>query len=249
MSDSPDDQDDDGQGEAPEEDVSDQEDEGQTQESEPQHGQPREGQPQPGQPSGDQTRGGQPQARQTQGGQPQAGQTGYQPPQGQPPQQGYQTGPTVGEIFERRETMSEIKLGLVIFAAVTLGLGISGFGLSLAAGSAGTGFFGGAGGFIIIGALVLSPLIAAVLGIRFAGELVDQPDNLILASAAVVGSVGTLVAWFVGIIFFLLSSSAGGGGGFVGELFLPVIVEAIGVGITGALAAWAVLKFTAAPRR
>lgn len=249
MSDSPDDREGDGHDEPPEEDVTDHDDEGQPQEGEPQQEQPHKGHPQPGQPASDHTRGGQPQARQTQGGQPQAGQPGYQAPQGQPPQQSYQPGPTVGEIFERRETMSEIKLGLVVFAAVTLGLGISGFGLSLAAGTAGTGFFGGAGGFIIIGALVLSPLIAATLGLRSARELANQPDNLVLASAAVVGSVGTLVAWFVGIIFFLLSSSGGGGGGLVGELFLPVIVEAIGVGITGALAAWAVLNFTGTPRR
>lgn len=213
----------------------------------PQGGQPQGGQPQGGHSQGGQPRGGQPQGGQPQGGQPQGNhQQGGQPPQGQYPQQAYQTGPGMGEIFNRPETKSEMKIGIIIYAAISVGLGITGFGLSLAGGSgpgAGLGF-GGAGVLILIGALLLSPLIAAVLGLRVADGLDEQPEKFIYGTVAVIGFVGTLVSFVIGIVFFVISSSGPGGAStnIIGNLILPLIFAAIGVAIAGVIAAWTELN-------
>lgn len=223
---------------------------GQPRGGQPQGGQPQGGQPQGSQPQGGQPQGGQPPSGQPQGGQPQGGQPQgqYQQPQGPPPGQAYQTGPGVGDIFNRPTTMNEIKLGIVVFAAVSLGLGLSGFGLSLASNPGGGVSPFGASVLILLGAIVLSPLLASILALRIADQLDDEPQNMVLSTAATVGFGGTIVAWFIAIIFVLLSTSGPGGVDFV-QLLLGMILEGIGVAVAGVVAAWATLNFrTPAPR-
>lgn len=79
------------------------------------------GQPEGGQPQGVQQQNGQPQGGH---GQPQGRQA---PPQGGQPQgqpAPAQTGPSVGDIFSRPDTMTEIKVGIAVFAMIGAGLGI-----------------------------------------------------------------------------------------------------------------------------
>lgn len=150
----------------------------------------------------------------------------------------------MGEIFNRPETKSEMKIGIIIYAAISVGLGITGFGLSLAGGGGAAGTFGGAGLVILLGALLLSPLIAAVLGLRVADGLDEQPDNFIYGTVAVIGFVGTIVSFVIGIVFFVISSSGPGGAStnVIGNLILPLLLAAIGVAIAGVITAWAELN-------
>jgi hypothetical protein len=144
--------------------------------------------------------------------------------------------------------MNEIKLGVVVFAAVSLGLGITGFGFSLASGAGGRVSPFGASVLILLGAIVLSPLLASILALRIADQLDDEPQNMILATAATVGFAGTVLAWFIAFIFVVLSTSGPGGIDFA-QVLLGMIFEGIGVAIAGVVAAWAALNFrTPAPR-
>lgn len=189
-----------------------------------------------GQPGGSQPQGG--------AGQPQGG--------GQPPRQ-YDTGPGIGDIFNRVETKNEMKIGTVLYAMVAIGLGVTALGSSIISG--GTGGVGGlaVSGVAAIGlALLLGPIIALVVGIRQADQLEDQPDNLLYANAALTAFVGTIVVYVIGLIIMLVTATSPTSpnlGQVISNTIGPIIVAGIGSGVTAAGAAWAVTSIEPGPSR
>lgn len=206
--------------------------------SEPPQQEEGAGQSQPqGQPPG---AGGQPEG--SAGGQPQS------QPQGQPapqqPQGGYQqggarqpvqTGPGVGDIFNRLDTKNEMKVGIAAFTIIGVGAGLVTI-LSGLTSEGGLGF--GFGVLIAVGSLAVTPALGGLFGLRQSDTLDDVPDTLAYATAAVTGAVGTVLLGIIVVIASAIAAGGGGGGGGAGQLFLALIFAAIGSAVAGAGTAW-----------
>ncbi len=197
---------------------------------------------------------GQPQGQPHQGGaaSPPGGTAGGQPqgqPQGQPPaqqpqgsyQQGgarqpVQTGPSVGDIFSRLETLNEMKVGIAAFTLIGVGAGL----VTILSGlSAGGGSVFGFGVLIAIGSLAVTPALGGLFGLRQSDNLEDTPDTLTYATAAVTGAAGTVLLGIIVVIAAVIAAPVGGGGGGgAGQLFLALIFAAIGAAVAGAGTAW-----------
>lgn len=208
------------------------------------------GQPQSGQPQGGQ--GGQPQGGQPQGGQPPQGQAqGGAQPQGQVPQGGPQgqpgqgqqrapvnTGPSVGDIFSRKDTLDQIKLGVVMYAIVGFGLGLPMFALGSSF-TSGSGLSSAIGAVAILGTigapLAASGVLALLIGRNIGDELDDVMDNLVFATAGVTTAAGTIATYFIAIIMLGL----GTGNISFNNLILPIILGAIGSAIIAVGSIWA----------
>lgn len=163
--------------------------------------------------------------------------------QGTAPQGGYQTGPNLSDVLNVPATVTEIKIGLVVYAAIAIGLGIGAFGLMTVGGTS-TGF--NATALFVVFVTLLSPFflgaaIAGVLGLRHARVLADQPQNLLLGTAAVTGFAGTIVMFVVGFVFSVLAAggSGSGGGGQIADFVLPLLIVCIGAALAGTACAWA----------
>lgn len=207
--------------------------------------QPAGGQPQGGQPQGQQG-GGQPQGGQPQGGQPQGGQPQGQPQGGQP-QGGYQqggaaapTGPSVGDIFSRQDTMAEIKQGVVWFALVGAGVGVAVFLNGILADTTDPGYFVAL--MVYLGSFAFPPLIGLLVASRQSDTLTAPPENLRYATAGATGAAGGIVFILITTILAVIgldSGSGGGSGNFFsapgfGDIILPMILIAIGAAVTAA---------------
>lgn len=205
-----------------------------TQGEQPEDGQPPGGQAPRGQATGGQ--GAQPQ------GQPPAGQApqGGAQPQGQPPQANYQTGPSITDIFNRPTTMGEMKTGVAIFAIIGFGLGL---GVMLTGSLSTTGQVFAA--LALLGSFSLAAPIAGLLALRQADALEDQPDNFKYATAAVTGFAGSLVMYIIVFVFALIGlpssngSTISGAAPELGDVFVPIIVIALGAAVTAAGVLWA----------
>jgi hypothetical protein len=194
-------------------------------------GQPPQGQPQSGQPAQGQAPQGQP----AQGGaQPQG-----QAPQGQAQRAPVDTGPSVGDIFSRNDTLDQIKLGVVMYAIVGFGLGLGLFGIGNAfSGGSGTAaaFASGLAIFGSIGApLAIGPLLAYFIGGEIGNELADVEDNLVFATAGVTALGGSIVAFFLSWIMLGL----GAGSVSFNNIILPIILSGIGAAIVAVGRIWA----------
>lgn len=189
---------------------------------------PRTEQPQADQPPSERPQSGQPQGGQPQGGQPQGG---YQQP--------VQTGPSVGDIFSRRDTMDRMKAGIVFLAVLGIGLLIGGTLGSLVSYSYAT--------TVVQGALILGPAAAALFAFRDADQLDDVPTTLVYATTAVTGAVGTLVLVFFGLFGGILASNLASGSEFInfqaGDYLLAGVLVAIGAAVTAVLVVWAKRNF------
>jgi len=193
-------------------------------------GQPAQGQPQAGAPQG------QPQGQRPQGQAPQG-----QAPQGQAQRAPVNTGPSIGDIFSRKDTLDQIKLGVVMYAIVGFGLGLPMFGLGSAftSGSGGSVAASLGAGFAILGTigapLAVSAVLALLIGRSIGDELDDVMDNLVFATAGVTTAAGTIVAYFIAIIMLGL----GTGNISFNNLILPIILGAIGSAVIAAGRIWA----------
>lgn len=207
------------------------------------------GQAQGGQPQGGQAGSGQA-GGQAGGGQAQGGQHGHaqgQPQGGYQGQQQVQTGPSVGDIFSRPDTMSQIKLGVVLFALVGVGAGLALFGVGNSfapSGGGGGGFAGALAGAVLGPAMLVVPIafsvvVAVFLGFRQEEALEDTPDNLVYATAAVTSAIGALVAF---LISWILGGLGVGNVSFNG-VFVPMLMTAIGAAVVAAGIIWTVRSF------
>jgi hypothetical protein len=118
--------------------------------------------------------------------------------------------------------MSEIKVGVVTFAAIGAGVGVA---------SLLTGLLMGMGGLFVVGILVLASLgvapgLAAILALRQVDRLDETEDRFLFANAAVTGLVGTLVLGVIAGLFGTIASSlvspGGAGGASTGGGMTPV---------------------------
>ncbi len=196
--------------------------------------------------SGDGSQGEQPEGGQPPGGQSPQGQAtggqGTQPPGGaqpqrQPPQGNYQTGPSIGDIFSRADTLDQIKLGVVLYAIAGFGIGLGMFGLGSAftSGSV-TSITGAMAIFGTIGApMAISAVLALLVGRAVNEELTDIPENLVFATAAVTTAIGTIVTYFLAIVLLGL----GTGSINFDNLVLPIILAAIGSAVIAVGTIWA----------
>lgn len=193
--------------------------------------------------------------RQSTGNRPQGGQgpppqQGGSQPQGEAagaPRGGYQRGPSLGDIFSMPDTKAEMKLGVVLYAAVGVGVAVAGILAPLVQGAAGSFV----GGIVLLGSLALGPGIGGLLAIRQEEDLDDVANKLVSANAAVTAAIGTLVLGIIGGLGVTIGSNLAGpslGGGTGGgmsvgglaQVFIPLIVVAIGAAVTGALMVWAI---------
>ena len=222
--------------------------------------QPQGGQPQSGQSAGGQSPGGQPTGGQPQGGQAPQGQAAGGPPQGQPPQgqapqggtqpqgqapQGQtqrapvNTGPSVGDIFSRKDTLDQIKLGVVLYAIVGFGMGLGLFGLGTAFSnpSSLSGAFQAAGiiagGFAI--PIAVSAVMGALIGRQQSEELSDVEETLVFATAGVTSAVGALVVYILSILLLGLGS----GNISFNNMIIPMITTALGAAVISVATVWA----------
>jgi hypothetical protein len=177
-----------------------------------------------------------PQAGETQGGQrrevsaddPQGGNRNRGDQRRQ--QQQTQTGPSIGDIFNRGDTMREIKAGVVLHAVLGVGIGLGMLGVT-------NSVSGGAGGFagaVSLLSLVAIPIVVGVVGavvasLRQNEELGDVANNLVYGTSAVTGFVGTIVTF---IIAWILAGVSFDG------VFGPMILGALGAAIAGAGTVW-----------
>lgn len=192
-------------------------------------GQPAQGQPQAGAPQG------QPQGQRPQGQAPQG-----QAPQGQAQRAPVNTGPSIGDIFSRKDTLDQIKLGVVMYAIVGFGLGLGLFGIGSAyssiAGGSFTGQFAQAVAASTLGApFVLSAVLGFILSEQISDELEDVATNLVLATTGVTALAGTLVV----VILDIIMIGIGTGSISFNNLILPMVLAAIGSAIIAAGRIWA----------
>lgn len=208
---------------------------------------------QPGtQGEGNQPRGGQPgQGGEPAGAPPAGGQPGSGGPQGQyqggePPQGGYDTGPGVGDILSIPETKNELKVGLALNVLLSIGFALAAVGASTL--PFGGGFGVGSTAVGMTGAMAIAPLVGVILGMRQVDELADQPDNILMGTAAATGFAGGLVLMFLSFVFSYLIA-----GGPLGSVLLDVLImqifAAIGVAIVAAGTVWIVQNFVPGPAR
>jgi hypothetical protein len=164
---------------------------------------------------------------------------------GHPPRQAYDTGPGVGDIFSRPDTKEALKLGVVLYAAVGVGVAVAGI-LAPLVGGAGGSFVGG---IVLLGSLALGPGIGGLLAIRQDENLDDIATTLVYANAATTAAIGTFVLGVIGGLGVTIGSNLAGpslGGGTGGgmsvgglaQVFVHLIVVAIGAAVTGALLVW-----------
>lgn len=150
-------------------------------------------------------------------------------------QQTVQTGPSIGDIFNRQDTMREIKGGVVLFAVLGVGIGLGMFGIT-------NSVSGGAGGFagaLSLFSLVAIPIVVGVVGalvvsLRQNEELGGVANNLVYGTVGVTAFVGTVVTF---VIAWILAGVGGGGVSFDG-VFGPMILGALGAAVTGAGTVW-----------
>lgn len=155
-------------------------------------------------------------------------------------QQAYRTGPGIGDIFSIPETVNEMKVGLALNVLVAIGIAFVSLGVSTASMGA-LGGFGGSGGASALATmipLVLAPLVGAVLGLRQADVLDDQPGNVLYANAIVTTVVGTFLLMLIAMILGLVIAGAGNLGQAISNAILPFVIAAIGAGIVAAGAVW-----------
>lgn len=212
----------------------------------PEGGQPQGGQPQGGQPQGGQG-GGQPSQGQPQGQAPQGGaQPQGQAPQGQPQGQAQRapvnTGPSVGDILNRRDTKGEIKIGVAIFALVGAGVGLAIFLNAIIADTTDPGYTIAVFGYLA--SFALPPLVSAIVAFRQQEQLADIDQTLRLATAGATGAAGGLVMILVTTILSIISLDTGQGGQLLGipefgDVILPAILIAIASGVAAAGIVWA----------
>ena len=192
----------------------------------PGQGQPRGGAPQ-GQPQGQPQGGAQPQGQPAQG----------QAPQGQAQRAPVNTGPSVGDIFSRKYTLDQIKLGVVMYAIVGFGIGLGMFGIGNAF-TGSSGLAGIAGGFAVLGTIgapiAVSSALAFIIGRNIGEELEDVMDNLVFATAGVTTAAGTVVTYFLAIIMLGL----GTGNISFNNLILPIVLGALGSAVIAVGAIW-----------
>ncbi len=167
---------------------------------------------------------------------------------GQPPQQTFETGPGLGEIFNRPETTTELKIGVALNVLMGVGIAFVALGLSMQSGGGSIGgFFGGS--LALIGPLVLAPLVGVVIGLRQADVLDDQPDNLLYANAAATTIAGTFLFMLVSMILGLIVVGSGNLGQVVGQAILPFFVAAIGAGVVAGGTCWVDRNMLPSPSR
>lgn len=189
-------------------------------------GQSREPQ---GRPQGGQPQGGQPQ------GQPQSGPGGGQPAPAQ-------AGPGIGDVFNRQDTLSEIKLGVASYAVVGVGLGLGILLTGLLSDTTDPGYFVAL--ITFLGTFALPPLVGVVVALRQADTLTGPPENLRLATAGVTGAAGGFVMLLIVSIFAAIGLDTGSGGASlgsapgIGDIFLPAIFISIAAGVTAAGVVW-----------
>jgi hypothetical protein len=227
---------------------------GQSPNNQPQGGQPPNNQPQGGQPPNNQPQGGQPPNNQPQGGQPPNNQPqGGQPPNNQPQggqypggqQQQYrggrgppqQAGTGVGDIFNREDTKNQIIQGIVLFAAIGVGLGLIVILSDALADQRAAGWGSGP---------LLAPIVAVLLAQNHTDTLAEIEDSLAYATTAVTVSAGTIVlSLLTWISAEIVSDSEGFSNEFVdvsvstvpdlGDALLVWVATAIGVAVIGLL--------------
>lgn len=157
--------------------------------------------------------------------------------QGQPqevPQQEQegQTGPGMGDIFNREDTKRELKAGVALFAITGLGIGLGLFLIDIL--DEDVLVFGVSGGIMVNAPLMLGPVLAGLVAIRSDEELVELPDNLVFGTVGISALVGTLV---MGILVWLFIEIAFDGTPDLGDVFMGWL----GAGIAAAIAGVALL--------
>lgn len=156
---------------------------------------------------------------------------------GQTPRETFETGPGLGEIFNRPEMINELQIGVALNGLMGVGIAFVALGLSMQSGGGSIGgFFGGS--LALIGPLVLAPLVGVVIGLRQADVLDDQPDNLLYANAAATAIAGTFLFMLVSTILGLIVVGSGNLGQAIGQAVLPFIVAAIGAGVVAGGTCW-----------
>lgn len=195
--------------------------------------------------------GDQPPAQQQGGGQqPQQGgqqppQGGQQPPQGgqQPPQGGQQpagqqrrqpaqTGPGMGDILNREDTMGELKTGIVLFVSVAIGLGLAVF-----LGDAfQDNFISGSTALLYQFEITGVMILAAYVGHQQATGLVDVEEKLVLGTVAITAAAGAVLFELVLWIFaqLTLDNTAE-----LGDILPLWIAAAIGAAVVAVVIAYA----------
>ena len=128
-------------------------------------------------------------------------------------------GPSMGDIFNRTDTKNEIKIGVVFFALVGLGLGLGAF----VAQALESDFEFLAMELLTIG-LILPSLVAVLIAQRQSNALGDLPDNLAFGTAGVTALAGTLV---LGLVLWLFGEMIDDFGD-LGDILLPLVGLGIG---------------------
>jgi hypothetical protein len=185
------------------------------------------------------------------GGQPGqvGGQAGGQPGQAQPGQgrpQQVQTGPSATDVLSQPAGQSVVKYVVGIFAAVGVGIGLTGVLANSLLGGGGTS----AASFVSFGITLMAfgvaifggSILAAVIGLQDflqIGEVDNQTYVLAFVSnAAGFIVMGVIVALFITILGGSGGGTGGSGGGGLGDFIVGSIVMAIPAGIVGAGVTW-----------
>jgi len=134
--------------------------------------------------------------------------------------------PGMADIFNRDDTKDELKIGVVLFSLVGLGLGLGMLLADIFEEGVLTNQTAG---------IYLAPLLAIIVAQRISDVLTDLPDNLALGTAAVTALAGTVVLGLIAWIFNEITFDATFD---LGDFLLPLIGMAIGAAVVGAGMVW-----------
>ena len=135
--------------------------------------------------------------------------------------------PGIAEIFNRDDTKDEMKVGVVLFSLVGVGLGL---GVLLA-----DIFEDGAFTLTLGLGIMLAPLIGVLIGQRVSAELSDLDDTMTFGTAGTAAFGGTLV---FGLVLWLFNEIVTDTAADLGDILLPIIGIAIGTAIAAVATVW-----------
>lgn len=138
----------------------------------------------------------------------------------------------VSEVFQKENTINQIKSALVIFFSTGLGIGLSGFAIIGSAEIRGI-----LAATSIIALALIGPVLGVVTGTRIGNTLSDEPPIQAYATTIISAIAGHILYFIVAFILIAANTAASLA---VSDFLAPILVGAIGTAIAGSATVYTV---------